>query len=76
MIDSILQDACIFGVLSEALARRTREIGVRLAFQVSSRDLGTFGGMSALMVAVALLACWMPARRAARVDPIAALRCE
>jgi predicted permease len=45
-------------------------------FQVSAVDPFTFLSVSALLAAVAALACWAPARRAARVDPMLSLRAE
>jgi ABC-type antimicrobial peptide transport system permease subunit len=47
-----------------------------LLFGVSATDIGTFGAVSSLLFVIALLACWLPARRASRVDPIIALRTE
>jgi predicted permease len=104
----------IYAVVSYAVARRTREIGVRLAFgatsgrvvlQIIRENLGgiawgtaigwvfalvislrvmtkggvnlpVFLGVPSILLAVATLACWIPARRASRIDPMAALRHE
>lgn len=47
-----------------------------LLYRVSATDPATFGGVAILLAAVALLASWLPARRAAAVDPMTALREE
>jgi len=108
----------LYGLLSYEVARRTREIGIRMALGAESRDVlrpvaargikltvagliagiaagvmlarflssllygikpadpATFGVISLLLAGCALLACYVPARRATRVDPMVALRYE
>jgi ABC-type antimicrobial peptide transport system permease subunit len=108
----------LYGVLAFSVARRTREIGIRLAvgarpsdvfrlilgqglavaalggmvgmagailgtrllrsflFGVTPQDPVTLIGVVLLLSVVAVLACWWPARRATKVDPMVALRCE
>ena len=115
-----LAAAGVYSVLSYLVARRTHEIGVRVAlgarradvlrmvfrtgatlvgaglvlgvlaslaparllqsqlslFQVSSSDPWIFGGVATLLGIVAGQACYIPARRATKVDPMEALRYE
>jgi putative ABC transport system permease protein len=53
----------------------TRILG-HLLFEVSPTDPITFTAVAAVLVAAALAACWLPARRASRIDPVVALKGE
>jgi ABC-type antimicrobial peptide transport system permease subunit len=63
----------IVGVAAGALATRTL---ARVLYGVDPLDPATFAGVAAVLIAVALVASYVPARRAIRVDPIGALRSE
>lgn len=108
----------IYGVMSQGVAQRSRELGVRMAlgatahdvlrlilgraviiaiagvaigialaipsmkliatllYQVTPGDPGVLAGLAAMLMAVAVLASYLPARRATRVDPLTTLRSE
>lgn len=63
----------VIGLVGGALASRGL---VALLFNTSRFDLATYAGVATLLMLVATLACWVPAWRAARVDPTTALRAE
>ena len=63
-------------VLGLAASLMTNRLLVTQLWQTSVHDPVTFASVAGVIVMIALLACWVPARRAVRVEPMAALRHE
>jgi putative ABC transport system permease protein len=63
----------VVGVVAALLTTRVME---SLLYEVRAADPWVLGGVALLLMAVALFASWLPARRASRVDPITALKAE
>jgi len=68
--------ATIGAAIGLPLAAGAGRLLTAFLYGVSPLDPITFAGAAALLVAVGLVACYVPARRATRVDPQTALRCE
>jgi ABC-type antimicrobial peptide transport system permease subunit len=63
-------------VLGLATAFMAMRLMSSLLFNVGPVDPGTYVGMTAVILAIAWLACYLPSRRAAAVEPVTALRAE
>jgi putative ABC transport system permease protein len=76
MVAQHLRPALIGLAIGVAAAIALSRSLASLVYGVNATDPLTFGLMGGAMLAVAALACWIPARRATRVDPVIALRSE
>jgi predicted permease len=63
-------------VIGLPLALAAARLTTSLLYGIKPWDIATFTLVPALLIAVALIACWIPSRRASHVDPMAALRME
>jgi ABC-type antimicrobial peptide transport system permease subunit len=71
-----LSVAAVGIVLGLALALAAGKVLASVLYGVSPRDPLVLAGAAGVLLAAAALASWLPARRAARVDPVMALRSE
>src|SRR6266850_7244599 len=76
VLGSVMSLALIGAAIGLAGAYAVTRVMSNLLFEVAPTDLATFGAVSAILIMVALLACFIPARRATKVDPLVALRHE
>jgi ABC-type antimicrobial peptide transport system permease subunit len=73
---SALRPAIIGLAIGIAASIACARMLARLLYGLDPMNLPVFATVVALVLGVSLLACWLPARRALRVDPITALRAE
>ena len=78
--DAVIRRAIVVAGLGSCVGLATALASMRLLrtllFQVSPTDPLTLAGVCAVLLGVALLAAYLPARRATRIDPVQALRAE
>jgi ABC-type antimicrobial peptide transport system permease subunit len=80
----LVRDVVLGGVQLAAIGIAAGCVGAMLAgrlltsmlYGLTPRDPATLAGAVAVLALVAIVACWLPARRASRIDPVAALRME
>ncbi|MGH9850563.1 MAG: FtsX-like permease family protein [Blastocatellia bacterium] len=66
--------ALLGAVIGIAVSLAVTQVMKSMLFGLSAMDPVTYAGVTLLLSLVALAACWLPARRATKVDPLAALR--
>jgi ABC-type antimicrobial peptide transport system permease subunit len=76
VLGETLRTSAIALAIGLLLARATSGVMSSLLYGVTATDPLTFGVAGAVVLAMALLACVVPARRAAKLDPVAALRAD